>query len=134
MRGQQDLRTIDGRQGLEDRLDGSGVDSILRFLDQIEPRKVREIGEQGERKQPERSVRHEPGRSLQPTRIAQHQITMPVFLSLLGGNAFEVRQRLANVLDPLLEAVRVFVSERMNDMGKIGSIREIPAQAAWRAG
>lgn len=44
VRGKQDLASVNGRQGLQNRLDGARMNAVLRFLDQECPVNIRWFG------------------------------------------------------------------------------------------
>ena len=56
MRGEQDLRAVDGGQRLEDGFDGPGVNAILGFFNQVEPGWIGQVGEQRQCEQPKRPI------------------------------------------------------------------------------
>jgi hypothetical protein len=61
MSGHENLRSVDGRKGLEHGFDGPGVNAIFGFFDEVNTREVRQEGGYRQSQQAQCAIGGHPG-------------------------------------------------------------------------
>ena len=95
------------------------MNAVLGLLYEEEPREVLQVGEEGQRQQPEGAVGDQPGGRLQATQatpVVQHQVAVAVLRAFAGGHLRHVGQGLADVLDPALVRFGMICRQCVHDV------------------
>src|ERR1019366_3325141 len=97
------LAAIDGGKRLVNGLDSCRMKPVLRLLDQVNAARIRHIGQNGKRHEPQFPLRKQPRWNFNTISEANHQISVPILWPENGPEGFEVGQTSLEVLDPILE-------------------------------
>ena len=94
----QDLRFVDGTEGLKDAIDGQWMDSILRFFQNVNLIRPGQVSRKGQGQQSERTVGCHPRWDFDTRLVAESQIGVAVIFALDNANVFQFGERRLNML------------------------------------
>ena len=68
------------------------MDAVLRLLDQIDASQIDEICRQGQRRQAQRAICHQPGRNAQSPFVLIRHVAVLILGALYGSDVYQVRK------------------------------------------